>query len=168
VGDLPRSADEPRADAAAFAPGGFDFLGYHFEQGQRWPRKKSLDKLKTKIRQLTKRHNGHSLSRRGSERRDEVAGFSKDAAVPPGRRSRRSKRDMAIRGALGASRSHQVRPVLVESALLAAAGTLGGLVLANLGTPVLLAMSGFAPAPDGDLQVGVDVRVIAFAVLKEE
>src|SRR5439155_4501659 len=22
-------------------PGGFDFLGYHFEQGQRWPRRKS-------------------------------------------------------------------------------------------------------------------------------
>lgn len=43
--------------------GGFDFLGYHFEQGQRWPRKKSLERLKTKIRQLTKRTNGHSLSR---------------------------------------------------------------------------------------------------------
>jgi hypothetical protein len=24
--------------------GGFDFLGYHFEQGKKWPRKKSLDK----------------------------------------------------------------------------------------------------------------------------
>lgn len=47
----------------ATQPGGFDFLGYHFEQGQRWPRKKSLEKLKTKIRQLTKRNNGHSLSR---------------------------------------------------------------------------------------------------------
>ncbi len=42
---------------------GFEFLGYHFKQGQRWPRKKSLDRLKTRIRQLTKRTNGHSLER---------------------------------------------------------------------------------------------------------
>lgn len=31
--------------------GGFDFLGYHFERGMRWPRQKSLDKLKESIRQ---------------------------------------------------------------------------------------------------------------------
>ncbi|MBI2567128.1 MAG: hypothetical protein HYV63_08875, partial [Candidatus Schekmanbacteria bacterium] len=30
--------------------GGFDFLGYHFERGYRWPRKKSLKKLKDAIR----------------------------------------------------------------------------------------------------------------------
>jgi RNA-directed DNA polymerase len=41
--------------------GGFDFLGYHFERGMRWPRKKSLDKLKDTIRAKTKRTNGHSL-----------------------------------------------------------------------------------------------------------
>lgn len=35
--------------------GGFDFLGYHFERGYRWPRKKSLDKLKETIRQKTPR-----------------------------------------------------------------------------------------------------------------
>ena len=40
---------------------GFDFLGYHFEQGQRWPRKKSLKKLKDTIRRKTKRNNGRSL-----------------------------------------------------------------------------------------------------------
>lgn len=34
--------------------GGFDFLGYHFERGYRWPRKKSLDKLKETIREKTK------------------------------------------------------------------------------------------------------------------
>ena len=33
--------------------GGFDFLGYHFERGYRWPRKKSLDKFKETIRQKT-------------------------------------------------------------------------------------------------------------------
>lgn len=42
-------------------PGGFDFLGYHFERGHRWPRKKSLQKLKDTIRTKTKRNNGWSL-----------------------------------------------------------------------------------------------------------
>jgi len=41
--------------------GGFDFLGYHFERGMRWPRRKSLDKLKNTIRGKTRRTNGHSL-----------------------------------------------------------------------------------------------------------
>lgn len=41
---------------------GFDFLGYHFEKGTRWPRKKSLKKLKDTIRSKTKRSNGHSLA----------------------------------------------------------------------------------------------------------
>jgi RNA-directed DNA polymerase len=40
---------------------GFDFLGYHFERGTRWPRKKSLKKLKDAIRSHTGRSNGHSL-----------------------------------------------------------------------------------------------------------
>ena len=41
--------------------GGFDFLGYHFERSYKWPRDKSLKKLKHKIRSLTKRNNGQSL-----------------------------------------------------------------------------------------------------------
>jgi len=41
---------------------GFDFLGYHFERGQRWPRKKSLEKFRATIREKTKRCNGKSLS----------------------------------------------------------------------------------------------------------
>jgi RNA-directed DNA polymerase len=45
----------------AAQPGGFDFLGYHFERGHRWPSKKSLKKHKDAIRQQTKRTNGHSL-----------------------------------------------------------------------------------------------------------
>lgn len=43
--------------------GGFDFLGYHFERGYRWPRKKSLAKLKDRVRANTKRTSGHSLLR---------------------------------------------------------------------------------------------------------
>jgi RNA-directed DNA polymerase len=41
--------------------GGFDFLGYHFELGQRRPRQKSLRKFKDTIRAKTKRTNGQSL-----------------------------------------------------------------------------------------------------------
>jgi RNA-directed DNA polymerase len=43
--------------------GGFDFLGYHFERGMKWPRKKSLKKFKDTIRVKTKRTNGDSLKR---------------------------------------------------------------------------------------------------------
>ena len=43
-------------------PGGFDFLGYHFERGYRWPRKKSLEKLKDTVRQKTRRTSGLSLT----------------------------------------------------------------------------------------------------------
>ena len=35
--------------------GGFDFLGYHFERGYRWPRQKSLEKFKERIREKTPR-----------------------------------------------------------------------------------------------------------------
>lgn len=43
-------------------PGGFDFLGYHFERDRRWPRQKSLKKLKDTVRQKTRRTNGQSLA----------------------------------------------------------------------------------------------------------
>jgi RNA-directed DNA polymerase len=41
---------------------GFDFLGYHFENGTRWPRKKSLKKFKDAIRSKTRRSNGRSIA----------------------------------------------------------------------------------------------------------
>jgi len=41
--------------------GGFDFLGYHFERNTRWPRNKSMQKLKDSIRQKTKRTFGESM-----------------------------------------------------------------------------------------------------------
>jgi RNA-directed DNA polymerase len=45
----------------AAQPGGFDFLGYHFEQGMKWPRKKSLMKLRERVRAKTLRVGGRSL-----------------------------------------------------------------------------------------------------------
>jgi RNA-directed DNA polymerase len=41
--------------------GGFDFLGYHFERGYRWPSTKSLGKFKDTIRSKTPRQSGQSL-----------------------------------------------------------------------------------------------------------
>jgi len=45
----------------AAQPGGFDFLGYHFERGMKWPRAKSLKKLKDRLREKTPRKDGRSL-----------------------------------------------------------------------------------------------------------
>jgi RNA-directed DNA polymerase len=41
---------------------GFDFLGWHFRGGKKWPRPKSLQKLREKLRPLTRRKQGRSLS----------------------------------------------------------------------------------------------------------
>lgn len=41
---------------------GFDFLGWHFREGKKWPRKKSLQKLQEKLRPLTRRTRGWSLN----------------------------------------------------------------------------------------------------------
>lgn len=43
--------------------GGFDFLGYHFERGRRWPRAKSLKKIRDTIRRKTPRKSGESLTK---------------------------------------------------------------------------------------------------------
>ena len=40
---------------------GFDFLGWHFRGGKKWPRKKSVQKLREKLRPLSRRTNGRSL-----------------------------------------------------------------------------------------------------------
>lgn len=42
---------------------GFEFLGYHFKRGRRWPRRKSEKKLRDILRPKTRRTAGSSLSR---------------------------------------------------------------------------------------------------------
>lgn len=49
---------------------GFDFLGYHFRAGKpglprivKWPRKKSIRRLRASLKPLTRRNNGRSLER---------------------------------------------------------------------------------------------------------
>lgn len=48
----------------ALQPGqGFDFLGYRFEAGKRWPRDKSLHKIRDRVRELTRRKRGTGLAK---------------------------------------------------------------------------------------------------------
>jgi len=41
--------------------GGFDFLGWHYERGYKWPRDKSLRRIRESIREETRRSNGTSM-----------------------------------------------------------------------------------------------------------
>lgn len=41
--------------------GGFEFLGWHFERGTKWPREKSQKRFKESIRQRTRRSDGRSM-----------------------------------------------------------------------------------------------------------
>ena len=45
----------------ASQPGGFDFLGWHFERGWKWPREKSVTRFKEVLREQTPRTHGESL-----------------------------------------------------------------------------------------------------------
>ena len=72
-------------------------------------------------------------------------------------------RDIAVRVALGASPRRLMRYLLTESVVLALAGGAVGVLLALWGVPALLALSsGNLPAT---ARVGVDLRVLGFAVL---
>lgn len=55
--------------------GGFDFLGYHFERGMRWPREKSLTKFKDAIRQKTKRTRSGSMAQITAETNRTLRGW---------------------------------------------------------------------------------------------
>jgi len=60
--DLQLHPEKTRLVDARIKGVGFDFLGYHFERGTRWPRRKSLKKLRDAIRAKTRRCNGNSLA----------------------------------------------------------------------------------------------------------
>lgn len=59
--DAARLTLHPEKTRITTAASGFDFLGYHFERGYRWPREKSLKKLHATVKAETKRTNGTSL-----------------------------------------------------------------------------------------------------------
>jgi putative ABC transport system permease protein len=75
-------------------------------------------------------------------------------------------REIAVRAALGARRWHIVRPLLVESAVLALAGGALGLLLANVGTDLLVRVSSDrVPLPRlNDIHVDRLVLIFATAV----
>jgi putative ABC transport system permease protein len=72
-------------------------------------------------------------------------------------------REFAIRAALGASRRHLLKPLLVESVALAAIGGLLGLLVAVWGN-TLMARTMAANFPF-DIEITLDGRVLAFALV---
>jgi len=59
---LSLSADKTHVGDCRQKGQGFDFLGYHFELGRRWVRKRSLKAMQDRIRMRTKRTRGDSLA----------------------------------------------------------------------------------------------------------
>jgi hypothetical protein len=78
-------------------------------------------------------------------------------------RASASRKEMSILSALGATRWQVVKQLLLESALLAAAGGSLGLLLAHLGVRALLALTPANVPRAGD--IGLDAPVLAFTVL---
>src|SRR5262249_3642821 len=77
-------------------------------------------------------------------------------------RSTSRTREMAIRTALGASRSRVVRQLLAESLVLALGGGALGLLLASFGTRLALgALPTTLPRAN---EIGMDARVLFFSV----
>jgi predicted permease len=71
-------------------------------------------------------------------------------------------REMAVRSALGAGRGKLVRQVLVEAAVLSAAGALIGVVFAYWAAAVLVRLA--PPTIPRLHEVGIDVRALGFAL----
>jgi putative ABC transport system permease protein len=78
-------------------------------------------------------------------------------------RSTERKREIALRSALGASRSRLVRQALTESVLLALGGGMIGILVARWGTSLISAM-GVKVIPQL-VDIGIDLRVLGFTAV---
>jgi putative ABC transport system permease protein len=74
------------------------------------------------------------------------------------------RQEMAVRTALGASRSRIVGQVLIESVVLALMAAVGGIALAYWGTPALVALVPKSVNAPGLADVGLNLRVLGFAL----
>jgi len=60
--ELQLHPDKTRLVDMSQSGGSFEFLGYHFHHGgRRWPRRKSVQKLKAALKPLSQRNHGESL-----------------------------------------------------------------------------------------------------------
>jgi putative ABC transport system permease protein len=73
------------------------------------------------------------------------------------------KTEMALRAAIGAGRGRLVRQLMTESAILAAAGGIMGLLLAQWGVDLFAATVGKPQGADW-IQFAIDARVVMFAL----
>ena len=80
-------------------------------------------------------------------------------------RSSARTREMTIRMAIGAARGRLVRQLLTEGVVLATAGGTLGLLAAETGSRLLVALAGTDPTSPIALDVRVDGRVIAFTAV---
>ena len=81
-------------------------------------------------------------------------------------RGLRRRKEIAVRLAIGASRGRLIRLLLVESVMLAAAGSVAGLLIAHWATGVLRASFGVGAAGSLNLDLSLDPRIalIGFGV----
>jgi predicted permease len=77
-------------------------------------------------------------------------------------RAETRQREIALRFAIGASRTRIVRQLLLESALIAALGGALGLLLANWGSVALVNMANAKRDIGAPLLLGIDWRVLSF------
>ncbi len=79
-------------------------------------------------------------------------------------RSLARRREMALRGAIGASRARLVRQLLTESLLLAVAGGIGGAFLAYEGLDWLQTLNGIQVTSPNPVKLDLEVLAFCFAV----